>query len=497
MEQYILSMKDIVKSFPGVRALKGVSLSVRPGTVHALLGENGAGKSTLMKCLFGIYHRDSGSIYFDGQEVEIENSLEALKLGISMVHQELNQVRSTNIIDNIWLGRFPKKGLFIDEKKLYDDTKKIFDELEIKLDPREKISNLTVSEAQMVEISKAISYNSKLIVMDEPTSSLSQKEVDQLFRIINKLRDRNVSIIYISHKLDEIKEICDDYTIMRDGSFIKTGLVKDISTKEMVNLMVGRSLDSRYPEIDHEKKEKILEVLELTAVDPQSIKNVSFDLYRGEILGVAGLVGSKRTDLLECLFGERKVLGGVIKKNGEEIVIKNSRDAIKNGLAMVTEDRRGKGILPEMNVGFNSTISSLKNFVKHGLLDYKKMKERTQWVIDSMRVKTSSQGTKIKTLSGGNQQKVIIGRWLLTQPDILLLDEPTRGIDVGAKYEIYELMMNMAKEGKAVMMVSSEMPEILGVSDRILVMSNGRLAGILNKEDATQEEILRLSAKYL
>lgn len=497
MEKYILSMESIVKSFPGVKALKGVSLNVRPGTVHALMGENGAGKSTLMKCLFGIYHEDAGKIIFDGKEVRINSSLEALKQGISMVHQELNQVRSTNILDNIWLGRFPKNGLFVDEKKMYEDTKKIFEDMQINLDPRMKIDKLTVSQAQMVEIAKAVSYDSKLIVMDEPTSSLSSKEVDQLFRIIRQLKEKNVAVIYISHKLDEIKEIADDFTILRDGSFVCSKRVDEATTAEMINLMVGRSLDSRFPVSDHKPGEKILEVAALTALDPKSIKDVTFDLYRGEIVGVAGLVGSKRTDLLECLFGIRRLAGGVIKKDGREIKNTTPDAAIRNKFAMVTEERRATGILPEMDIRFNSTVASLGEYVQKFLLNGNKMKEKTDWVIQSMNVRTPNQLTKIKSLSGGNQQKVILGRWLLTQPEILLLDEPTRGIDVGAKYEIYELMMEMARQGKTVVMVSSEMPEVLGVSDRIFVMSNGRLVGILNKEEASQEEILRLSAMYL
>lgn len=497
-DKYILEMLDIEKSFPGVRALKGVTLKVRPGTVHALMGENGAGKSTLMKCLFGVYKEDSGKIIFDGQEVKIKNSLDALKKGISMVHQELNQVKTTRIVDNIWMGRFPKNGIIVDEKKIYEDTKKIFSDLGIDLDPKTVIKNLQVSQAQMVEIAKAVSYNSKLIVMDEPTSSLTAKEVSQLFKIIRELRKKGVAIIYISHKMDEIREIADYVTVMRDGELIKTDSVENLSTNDIVRLMVGRSLDNRFPETEYERGEKILEVEHLTAVDPKSIKDVTFDLYKGEILGVAGLVGSKRTDLLEALFGDRRVQSGTIKKDGKVIVNKTPRDAKKNGFAMVTEERRATGIFGEMNIRFNSVIANLKKYAKGPVISGKPMVSDTAKVIDTMNVKTPGQGTKIKSLSGGNQQKVIIGRWLLTQPDILLMDEPTRGIDVGAKYEIYQIMQNMAKEGKSVIMVSSEMPEILGISDRILVMSNGHLAGILdNNESVTQEQILEMSAKYL
>ncbi|PKK40122.1 Galactose/methyl galactoside ABC transport system, ATP-binding protein MglA [Clostridiaceae bacterium JG1575] len=496
-ENYILEMLGVEKTFPGVRALDGVNLRIRPGTVHALMGENGAGKSTLMKCLFGIYKMDQGSIRFDGKDVTIKNSLDALNQGISMVHQELNQVRSTRILDNIWLGRFPKKGLFVDEQKMLKDTQEIFSNLGISLDPRQKTKTLPVSQAQMVEIAKAVSYHSKLIVMDEPTSSLTQREVDQLFRIIRELKKQNVAIIYISHKMDEIREISDEVTIMRDGHWICTQPIEKLSTNDIVRLMVGRSLDNRFPEVAYERGEKILEVEHLTAVAPDSIKDVTFDLYRGEILGVAGLVGSKRTDLLECLFGDRRIASGTLKKDGTIITNKNPRQAKGHGFAMVTEERRATGIFGEMSVGFNSVIANIRKYKKGPFVFDGPMDEDTKRVITSMKVKTPSKNTKIRSLSGGNQQKVIIGRWLLTDPDILLMDEPTRGIDVGAKYEIYQIMQEMAREGKSVVMVSSEMPEILGVSDRILVMSNGRLAGILNKKDATQEQIMELSAKYL
>lgn len=496
-EKYILEMLDIEKTFPGVRALKGVTLRVRPGSVHALMGENGAGKSTLMKCLFGVYKKDSGKIIFDGKEIEMKSSLDALTHGISMVHQELNQVKSTRIVDNIWLGRFPKKGLIVDEAKMYEDTKKIFQDLGIDLDPRMKIKKLPVSQAQMVEIAKAVSYNSKLIVMDEPTSSLTQKEVSQLFKIIRELKKKGVAVIYISHKLDEIREISDEVTIMRDGEHIKTDSVDNLSTNEIVRLMVGRSLDNRFPELEYEKGEKILEVEGLTAVDPRSIKDVTFDLYKGEILGVAGLVGSKRTDLLEALFGDRRVASGTIKKKGKLINNKTPKAAKSHGFAMVTEERRATGIFGEMNIRFNSVIANLRSYANGPVIKNAPMVKDTDKIIKSMNVKTPTQNTKIKSLSGGNQQKVIIGRWLLTEPDILLMDEPTRGIDVGAKYEIYQLMQSMAKDGKSVIMVSSEMPEILGVSDRILVMSNGRLAGVLENKNVTQEQIMELSAKYL
>lgn len=496
--EYILEMDNISKEFPGVKALDGANLKVRPYSVHALMGENGAGKSTLMKCLFGIYEKDSGKIMFDGKEIHFHSAKEALDNGVSMVHQELNQVLQRNVLDNIWLGRYPKKGLFIDEKKMYEDTKKIFEDLEIDVDPRAKVADLAVSERQMIEIAKAVSYNSKIIVMDEPTSSLTEKEVAHLFKIINKLRDKGCGIVYISHKMEEIKAISDDITILRDGKWIGTESVANLTTEQIINMMVGRDLTDRFPPKDNEVKECILKVEGLTAAQQPSIQDVSFELHKGEILGIAGLVGAKRTDIVETIFGIREKAEGTITLNGKEVKNKTPNEAIENGFALVTEERRATGIYSMLSILFNTVISNLDSYKnKFGLLDNKKMTEDTKWVIDSMRVKTPSQATSIGSLSGGNQQKVIIGRWLLTQPDVLMLDEPTRGIDVLAKYEIYQLMIDLAKKDKGIIMISSEMPELLGVTDRILVMSNGRVAGIVKTSETTQEEIMTLSAKYL
>lgn len=491
-------MKNISKEFPGVKALDNVQLRVSAGTVHALMGENGAGKSTLMKCLFGIYHADSGEIYLEGKKVNFLSAKQALDHGVSMVHQELNQVKQRNIMDNIWLGRYPKKGLFIDEEKMYVDTKKIFEELDIQLDPRMKVGKLTVSEMQMVEIAKAVSYNSKIIVMDEPTSSLTEKEVDHLFKIIRSLRDRGVGIIYISHKMEEILKISDEVTVMRDGKWIATKPAGELTTDIIIKLMVGRDLTNRFPEKTNKPGETILKVENLTAAHQPSINDVSFELRKGEILGLAGLVGSKRTDIVEALFGVRHIKSGKVYLYGKEVKNESAQQAIKNGFSMLTEERRTTGIFGALNINFNSTIANMDKYIKRtGFLDDSKTKEDTKWVIDSMSVKTPSQRTIINSLSGGNQQKVILGRWLLTQPEVLMLDEPTRGIDVGAKYEIYQLMIDLANKGKGIIMVSSEMPELLGIADRILVMSNGRVAGIVEAKNTSQEEILRLSAKYL
>jgi methyl-galactoside transport system ATP-binding protein len=496
-EQFLLEMIGVSKEFPGVKALDGVDLRVRKGSVHALMGENGAGKSTLMKCLFGIYRMNEGHIRFDGEDVNFTSSKNALDNGVSMVHQELNQVRTTRIMDNIWLGRFPKKGLFVDEDKMYQDTLAIFKDLDINLNPRQKVKELQVSESQMVEIAKAVSYNSKLIVMDEPTSSLTEKEVGHLFKIIRALKKKDVSVIYISHKMEEIEQICDDVTVMRDGKWIATKPIDSITTDEIISLMVGRDLTNRFPPKTNKPQDIILKVENLTAVHQPSIKDVSFDLKKGEILGIAGLVGAKRTDLVEAIFAERHA-HGKIELHGKEMHFKNPQDAIKNGFALVTEERRATGIFPNQNISFNSIIANIDRYVKKTkLLDDVKIKKDTNWVIDSMSVKTPSMKTRIMSLSGGNQQKVIIGRWLLTEPEVFLMDEPTRGIDVGAKYDIYQLMIDLADRGKGIIMVSSEMPELLGITDRILVMSNGRMAGIVNTSETTQEEILRLSAKYL
>ena len=493
---YILEMINLTKRFPGVIALKNVSLKVKPGAVHALMGENGAGKSTLMKCLFGIYTMDEGNIIFDGKKVAFTNSKQALENGVSMVHQELNQVRQQSVMDNIWLGRYPKKGLFIDEKKIYEDTLQIFESLDIQIDPRCKVSTLSVSEMQMIEIAKAVSYQSKLIVMDEPTSSLTSREVDHLFKIIKKLQEDNVAIIYISHKMEEILKISDEVTIMRDGEYIATKNANEITTDEIIKLMVGRDLSQRFPDKINKPEDVILKVSNLTAVTQPSFKDINFELKKGEILGIAGLVGSKRTEVVEAIFGLRELQSGTIELYGKQVQNRNSQDAIKNGFALVTEERRSTGIFPQLNVSFNSIISNIRNYRKGLLLSDKKVADDTQWVIDSMKVKTPSQKTSISSLSGGNQQKVIIGRWLLTNPEILLLDEPTRGIDVGAKFEIYQLINQLAADGKGIIMISSEMPELLGVTDRILVMSNGKAAGIVETKNTTQEEIMRLAALY-
>ena len=494
----LLRMVDITKTFPGVKALDHVSLEVKAGTVHALMGENGAGKSTLMKCLFGIYNKDEGHIYLEGKEVNFKSSKEALDNGVAMVHQELNQALKRSVMDNIWLGRYPKMmGIAVNEKKMYKDTKAIFDELGIDVDPKRIMSTMPVSQRQMVEIAKAVSYNSKIIVFDEPTSSLTEEEVEHLFKIINMLRDRGVGIIYISHKMAEIKRISDEITIMRDGTWVATRPAAELEMSQIIKLMVGRELTNQFPPKTNKPGEVYLKVEGLTGMYNQ-LKDVSFVARRGEILGLAGLDSSGRTETLESIFGVRTRKSGVITLDGKRCKNRNAGESIKNGFALLTEERRATGIFGVLNIRENTVISSLKRHKRLGFyLSDKSQKKDTQYYIDALRTKTPTQETKIRSLSGGNQQKVIIARWLLTEPEVLLLDEPTRGIDVGAKYEIYQLILDLALAGKTVIMVSSEMPELLGVCDRIVVMSGGRVAGEVDTANTSQEEIMTLAAKYV
>lgn len=498
-ETFLLEMNGICKSFPGVRALDNAQLKIRPHSVHALMGENGAGKSTLMKCLFGIYQHDSGEIIFKGKPVSFSNPRQALDNGVSMVHQELNQVMDRSVMENIWLGRFPMKGIIVDSKKMYADTKEIFNNLNIDIDPAAIINTLSVSQRQMVEIAKAVSCNARIIVFDEPTSSLTEVEVKHLFSIIRKLRDEGCGIVYISHKMEEILEISDEVTVMRDGKWIYTGNSKDLTFDRLISLIVGRELTNRFPPKKVKPTDEvILSVENLAGEYMPTVIDATFQLRKGEILGVAGLMGSRRTETVETLFGIRKRKGGRIFLRNRQIENRNARESKANGFALLTEERRYSGIFPTLDVTFNSTIANIDRYTnRFGVLNEKKMKEDTKWVIDALSVKTPGTKTKIQNLSGGNQQKVIMGRWLLTQPTIMLLDEPTRGIDVGAKYDIYQLIIECAEKGNAVIFISSEMPELLGISDRIMVMSNGRVAGIVEAKNTSQEELLRLAARYL
>lgn len=496
-EQYLLEMVGISKSFPGVKALDNVQLKVRPGTVHSLMGENGAGKSTLMKCLFGIYLEDEGEIRLNGEKVHFHNPKEALENGVSMVHQELNQVLKRSVAENMMLGRFPTRMGFVDHKAMHDFTQKIFDDVKIKIDPRTRMEKLSVSQRQMVEIAKAVSYDAKVLILDEPTSSLTEQEVSVLFGILNLLRDRGMGIVYISHKMEEILAISDDITVFRDGKWIVTEPAENMTNAKIIRYMVGRELTSRFPPKVSEPHEVILDVQNLTGKFQPTIQDVTFNLRKGEILGIAGLVGAQRTELLEHMFGSATLESGKMVMHGKEITNHSPTEAIKNGFSFLTEERRATGIFPVLDIRANTVIASLDRYKKGPLLSDSMMGDRTKWVIDSMRVKTPSQRTLIKSLSGGNQQKVIIGRWMLTDPEVLLLDEPTRGVDVGAKYEIYQLIMDLAKRDKGVIIVSSELPELLGICDRIMVMSAGRVAGIDETKNLDQEKIMELAAKYL
>ena len=491
-------MKNITKTFPSVKALDGVSLEVRPGTVHALMGENGAGKSTLMKCLFGIYSPDSGEIFLEGKPVSFKNPKDALLGGVAMVHQELNQALKRSVSDNIWLGRYPTALGFVTlEKKMRQKTLEIFESLGVEVSPDRIMSTMSVSERQMVEIAKAVSYDAKVIVLDEPTSSLNDREVEHLFRIIEKLKAKGCGIIYISHKMEEILRISDDVTVMRDGKHIATEPASEMSMDKIIRLMVGRELTERFPPKTNTVGEVALEVKNLSA-RYALLHDVSFNVRQGEIVGIAGLGGAGRTELLENIFGLSERSGGSILLHGKKALNRNAREAKKNGFALLTEERRSTGIFSILDITQNTVISGLSKYRLAGFfLNDRKMRKDTEWSIRSMHIKTPSHKTKIGTLSGGNQQKVILGRWLLTDPEVLLLDEPTRGIDVGAKYEIYQLIIELASKGKCVLMVSSEMPELLGVCDRILVMSGGRLAGEVDARNTTQEEIMALAAKYV
>lgn len=499
-EEYLLRLDGLSKSFPGVKALDQVTLEVRKGTIHALMGENGAGKSTLMKCLFGIYHQDEGQIYLDDKAVNIDSTSQALQLGISMIHQELHPILHRNVMENIWLGRFPFKYpliQWIDHQKLRKWTEDLFKELNLDIDPKILVRHLSVSKIQQMEIAKAVSYDAKVIIMDEPTSSLTETETAHLFEIIHNLKAKGVSIIYISHKIEEILRIADDVTIMRDGKKVGTWEAKELTTDLIISRMVGRDMNQRFPAMDIQHGDVVMEVKNLTSPYTKSFKDVSFELRKGEILGIGGLVGSQRTELVEAIFGLRAIEKGTITLKGKEVRFKSAKMAKEHKLALLTEERRATGIFPVLPVLDNTVIANMRKYVALGLwLNDTKRKVDAQAKVEQLNVKTPHLKTLMQNLSGGNQQKVLFGRWLLTDPEILILDEPTRGIDVGAKYEIYCIITELAKQGKSIIMISSEMPELLGMSHRIMVMCEGRLTGILDKDQATEEEIMRLATQF-
>ena len=489
----ILEMENIWKQFPGVLALKEVSLRIRKGTVHALMGENGAGKSTLMKVLMGIHRPDQGEIRLKGKKVEIINTNDALQLGVSMIHQELSSVPYMTVAENIWLGREPRNRIgLIDHAKMNQKTQKLLDQLGINIQPDQQMSFLSVANRQMVEIAKAISYNADIIVMDEPTSAITEQEVAHLFKIIGELKEKDVSIIYITHKMDEVFAISDDISVLRDGEFIGCDRAENLDKGKLISMMVGRELTHMFPKTEVEQGEVILSVRNLAS--PGLFSGVSFDLHRGEILGIAGLMGAGRTEVVETIFGIRPRSEGTVSLFGEEINITHPEQAIEKKMALLTEERKESGLYLMLSVLENMEVASISSFMKGPFVDHRSIREACTEQVDKLNTKTPSLEQAVGNLSGGNQQKVLISRWLLTQPEILMLDEPTRGIDVGAKAEIHRLMSKLAGEGKGIIMISSELPEILGMSDRVVVMHEGKMAGILPREQANQENILTLAS---
>ncbi|MDR4945146.1 sugar ABC transporter ATP-binding protein [Neobacillus cucumis] len=500
MSKLLLKMEGISKSFPGVKALSNVKFELNEGEVHALLGENGAGKSTLMKILTGIYQKDAGTIEYQGKSIEVPDTKAAQRLGISIIHQELNLAPHLTVAQNIFIGREPKGlfNLFLDEKELNERAQKLFERLNINLDPRELVGNLTVAKQQMVEISKALSFDSKVLIMDEPTAALTDTEIDALFVIIRKLRRDGVGIVYISHRMEELKKITDRVSIMRDGTYVGTINTKDATIDQIISMMVGRKIDNNQrPIIKQQNREKVLEVKNLNR--GKAIKDVSFELYKGEIVGFAGLMGAGRTEVARAIFGADPLDSGEILVKGQKVNIKSPTDAVQNGIGYLSEDRKQFGVLVGMDVKTNIAISTMKDYLKPlGWMDTSKIDKQAKDMIEKLKIKTPSGNQLVKNLSGGNQQKVVIGKWLTRDSDILIFDEPTRGIDIGAKDEIYRLLNELAEEGKSIIMISSELPEILRMSHRVIVMCEGRITGELkNNEKTTQEAIMTLATKRI
>ena len=492
-EHVLLEMKNIHKHFPGVYALKNVQLELKAGEVHALLGENGAGKSTLIKVLGGIYKAEEGEIFIDGKKVEIDSVFAAQKNGIAIIHQELVLVPYMTVAENIFLGREPRKGSLIDKAKMNADTEELLKTYNLNFSPQTLIVDLTIAQQQMVEIVKAISFNSRILVMDEPTSSISDKEVAFLFKIMRTLTAKGVGIIYISHKMSELWQICDRVTVMRDGEYVSTEIIKNITKDDLIAKMVGRTLEQYYVRDFQKTGEPILQVEHLS--DGNMVKDVSFELKKGEILGFAGLVGAGRSESMQAIFGLTKKYSGTVRLFGKEVHFTRPVQALEHGMALVPEDRKLDGLYHVQSVKYNSTIEVLGDFIKGVFLDSKKESDIAQNYVRMMNTKTPTLEQKIGNLSGGNQQKVMIGRWLATNPSVLILDEPTRGVDVGAKAEIYAIMNYLVKQGLSIIMISSELPEIINMSDRVYVMANGKVSGCLSHEEVSQEKIMSLAAE--
>jgi len=496
MEKYI-EFQNITKIFPGQKALSDVSFSVAKGEVHALLGENGAGKSTLLNILHGMFPATEGKVFIEGKEVKFKNALDAIEFGIAKVHQEINIIPELSVAQNMMLGGEPQKGILLDRKKMEQETQVLLDRLGCDFKASDKVGLLSAGKKQMIQIAKALYLNARVISFDEPTSSLSNAEVNTLFGIIRELKEQGITILYISHKMDEILRISDEVTIMRDGQYIGTWSAKDLTTDFIITKMVGRELSELYPTRENVPGEVVFEVEDFTSINPKSFRHVSFQLKKGEILGVAGLVGAQRTELMEGLFGLRSHTAGRITYKGQEIRINQPKDAINNGIAMLTEDRRATGILGVLSIADNVSIASLNQYLIGGvMLDDAKIEKLVQENVAKLSIKTPSSKTQIQSLSGGNQQKVLISRWLANSPDVFIMDEPTRGIDVGAKYEIYCIIAEMAKQGKSIIMISSEMSELIGMSDRIMVMCDGRVTGFIGGDEANQENIMALATQF-
>ncbi len=491
MSEVILQMKDIEKRFSGVHALKSVQFELRAGEVHALMGENGAGKSTLVKVLCGIYKRDGGEVTYFSEPVHFAGIADSQKAGISVIHQELNMMNHLTVAQNMYIGREPKKGVMIDDKKMEKDAAELFAKIGVNIDPSVQLGTLTVGKQQMVEIAKAISHDCKLLVLDEPTAALTQPEVEELFKIMNDLKKKGIGMIYISHRMDEITRISDRVTVMRDGEYVNTVNTADVTKDDIVKMMVGRVVygDKKEKSNVPEDAPVVLEVKNLNA--GKEVKNVSFQLKRGEILGFAGLMGAGRTETARAIYGADKKTTGEIYINGTKVDIKTPEQAVKNGICYLSEDRKRYGLMLAKSVTENTTIASVDHFIKAGWIDDAEMKKQSAEFNAMLRTKTPSMEQQLKNLSGGNQQKVIVARWLMKDCDIFIFDEPTRGIDIGAKSEMYELMERLASEGKSIIMISSELAEVQRLSDRVIVMCEGRVTADMDIADATQEEMMK------
>ena len=495
MGDLILSMKGITKSFSGVAALKNAALDLKAGEVVALMGENGAGKSTLMKILTGIYSKDSGEIQYMGQEVCFKGPAESEEAGISIVHQELNMMNDLTVAQNLFIGREEMNGFLIDDKKMNEKARELFKVLKIDINPAEKIGNLTVGKQQMVEIAKAISSKAKVIIFDEPTAALTDSEIEELFKVIRDLKKQGTGMVYISHRMDEINVISDRVIVMRDGEYVGTLITKECCKDDIIKLMVGRAIFGEPKTASNVTKDAPV-VLKCENLNRgKAVKDVSFELRKGEILGFSGLMGAGRTEVARLIFGADKKDSGKIFINGKEVTINTPQDAVAQGIGYLSEDRKRYGLIVDKSVEENTVISSLNDFVKGIFIDKAKSKEVSQKYVESLKTKTPSVSQLVKKLSGGNQQKVVIAKWLVKNSDILIFDEPTRGIDVGAKSEIYALMERLAKEGKSIIMISSELPEVLRMSDRVIVMCEGRITGILDIAEANQEVIMQSATK--